>query len=99
MTTVYKAVAVVGLPATELAKDYDAFEDQYGEHEDTLRLVPPYFDASFEDSLVGVVVYEVEYGSMELSMISAQQAVYRAMDKFRALTGKSGKLFLSVDSY
>lgn len=99
MTTVYKAVAAVGLPATELAKDYDEFEDQYGEHEDTLQVVAPYFDASFEDSLVGVVVYEVEYGAIELNMTAAQQAVYRAMDKFRSLTGKSGKLFLSVDSY
>lgn len=95
----YKAVAGVGLMATDLAKDHDEWEEKYGDEWETLQLISPYYDARFEDCYAGVVVYEVEYGAMELSMVSAQQALYRAMDKFRSLTGKSGKVFLSTYGY
>lgn len=95
----YKAVVGVGVMATELAKDYDEWEEKYGDEWDTLELVAPYYDASFSDCLAGVVVYQVEYGAIDIDMTSAQEALHTAMSKFNSLTGKTGKVFLSTEGY
>lgn len=95
----YKAVVGVGLMAKDLAKDIDDWEEKYGEDWENIQLISPYYDARFSHCYAGVIVYEVEYGAKELSMASAQLALHRAMEKFRLVTGRSGKVFLSTYGY
>lgn len=92
------AVVGVGLAATELCETHDEFEELYGDQEH-LQLISPWYDASYQYCEAAIVVYQVESGTIDLSMVSAQQAIFRAMDEFRKITGKSGKIFLSTYGY
>lgn len=93
----YKAAIIVGLPAKDLVTDEGDFNNNYGESK--LKLVPLYFDASIKDSYIGIVVYEIEYGALEISLVEAQMRLYKAMDDFRNETGRSGKTTLCTWGY
>ncbi len=92
------AVVGVGLAATELCETHDEFEELYGD-QDHLQLISPWYDASYQYCEAAIVVYQVESGSVDLHLHTAHQAIQTAMAKFKQITGKTGKLFLSTYGY
>lgn len=93
------AVIGVGLPAKELCETWEEFEEQYGDQWETLQLINPWYDASYKYCQAAVIVHKVEDGSMDLNLHTSHQAVQTAMAKFKQVTGKTGKLFLSTYGY
>lgn len=90
------AVVGVGLAATDLCETHDEFEEKYA---GDLDLISPWYDAGYKYCEAGIVVYQVESGSVDLHLHTAHQAIQTAMAKFKQITGKTGKLFLSTYGY
>ena len=88
----YSAALVFGLPSSELPEM---------EYENVgLNRVAPYFDAVLEDCILGIFVScSDDYSAKEIDLNKSILAACEAKDRFFAITGKQGKLFLSVCSY
>lgn len=96
MSVEYSARLVVGLPYGEL-KEWFNFLDDFWDYEEHLDQVSPYFDADKEDCLYGVVVKKCnDYSYSEVDEKSFPNDVQRAHKKFKDVTGKEGKLYLSA---
>lgn len=95
----HEAVIGVGLPAKELCSDHDEFEEKYGDQCDVLELVPPWYDADYRYCQAGVIVYQIEDGSLDIDLVYLEDGIKVAMDEFKEITGQSGKLFLSTYGY
>lgn len=93
----YKAAIIIGLPAKNLVSSEDDFYENY--EGSNLKLVPLYYDAPFDYSYIGLVVYEIEYGALEISLAEAHMRLYKAMEDFRKETGRSGKATLCTWGY
>lgn len=96
------ARVVVGLPAGEIDVDEETLEEHYdgslGEwaYENGLNRTSPYFDADDEDCLIGVVLADVDYTYTEMGDLQDLVAeVEAAQKKFKEVTGKEGKLYVS----
>jgi len=89
----FSAKVILGLPYSEVKhiEDIDQMLD-YGE----IDAAAPYYDAPREDWIVGVELGDSgNYSFSELNLGSAQISVART--KFISLTGKSGRLYLSLN--
>lgn len=92
MSTEYYARIVVGVPLNEFTTDE---VDEYD-----LDIFQPYYDALMKDSLAGIRVFgSGSYSYSELpEKYQLDVAISIAFAKFVNLTGKVGKLYLTVDS-
>ena len=91
MSIGYSAVVVVGLRHEDFP-DPDQLESWADDGK--IERVSPYYDASNEDCLFGVVVaYTRDYCFKEVPM--PLDELEQAKDEFRALTGLEPKLWLS----
>lgn len=95
MSCTNEAVVGVGLPYADLLGSDEDFDEHFDE---PLEVIHPWYDADTKYCYIGVVAYKVE-GTKEINMAEAQMKLYRAMDEFRKLTGKSGKVFLSTSGH
>lgn len=92
MSISYDAVIVVGLPFNEVCEDSDEFYDKY---EDKLDRISPYFDASNDDCLIGITyASSCDYQYKELASEFTMKA---NLALFKQITGKEGKVYLSVN--
>lgn len=90
----YSARIIVGLPHGELEEFLEGIEDPY---DAGLYICSPYYDASYEDSLFGVVVETCDdFGYTQINEHTWQEKVSKAHDQFYKLTGERGILYLST---
>jgi len=90
----YSARIIVGLPQGELEEFLECVEDPY---DVGLYMVSPYFDADYCDCLFGVIVQSCgDYGYVELNTNTLMHNTSEAWRKFKEITGKDGRLYLST---
>lgn len=99
MSINYRAVVMVGLPYAEME---EFFANKAGEDQDVddvindmdFEIQGPYFDCPYEESLVGYTIYQTDdYAWTEL--VSDQNEIIEAHDKFFAKTGLYPKTYLT----
>jgi hypothetical protein len=92
----YRAAIFVGLPRKEIS-NIDNFEELLGSDEFEVR--PPCYDGNSEDyAIVGFEVWRSGiYCASEFTYDEVK--VSEAKDKFKALTGLEGKLWISPYGY
>lgn len=87
----YCAVIVVGLPTEEVEFDQEAAEDM------GLDTYSPYYDAGWEDCLVGIPVAETgEYSWKTVHPNDLRTDVEKAENKFKKATGLTARVFVTT---
>ncbi len=90
----YSARIIVGLPHEELEEFLQDVEDPY---DVGLYVCSPYYDASYSDSLFGVLVEHCDdFSYTQINEQTWQEKVSKAHDQFYKLTGERGILYLST---
>jgi len=90
----YSARIIVGLPHEDLEEFLEGVEDPY---DVGLYTCSPYYDASYSDSLFGVVVEHCDdFGYSRINEQDWLKKVSEAHDQFYKLTGQRGILYLST---
>ncbi len=90
----YSARIVVGLPHEELEEFLQDMEDPY---DLGLYIVSPYYDADYCDCLFGVLVQSCnDYSYVQLNTNKLMLDTDEAQRKFKEITGKEGRLYLST---
>lgn len=87
----YQAVIVVGLPTDEVEFDMDFAEDN------GLDIIGRYFDAGWDDSIVGIAIATTDsYSWTELKTLELPGDIVKATAEFRSATGLVPRVFLST---
>jgi len=82
---------VVGLPAEDFCANYDEFDDKY---ECELDCISPYYDADFEYCLIGVKIAGKDFTYNELPD-NISDVIEKAKEKFKQITGKDAKVYVT----
>lgn len=88
-----QAVLVVGLSASDLDINEEDFEDKYSS---SWRSYSPYYDAPYEDCLIGKHIAKVDRWFTELSNEDITELQAGITKKFKQDFGKDPKLLLST---
>ncbi len=83
---------VVGLPFFDVVEGVDEF---YQKHELNLSIVYPWYDCDYENCLIGVMLHGKDFEYDEIDETTLMQNITTAQHKFKKLTGKDGKLYVS----
>jgi hypothetical protein len=87
----YRAAIVVGLPTEEVEFDQEAAEEM------ELETFSPYYDAGWEDCLVGIPVAQTgEYSWKTIHPNDLRTDVERAEIKFKKATGLTARVFVTT---
>lgn len=84
---------VVGLAAPEVCENYNEFEEKY--YIEDMSHIAPYYDADFEDCLIGFKLGGTDYDYDEIDPNTIMDEISIAKKKFFELTGKEAKLYVS----
>lgn len=84
---------VVGLPFYDVVESGDEYYEKY---DFTLSRVSPLYDCPSDECLLGVPVAREDYTYREIKG-DILQLVEDAKEKFKQITGKDGKLYVSAD--
>lgn len=87
----YRAAIVVGLPTEEVEFDQEAAEDK------ELETFSPYYDAGWEDCLVGIPVIQTgEYSWKNVNPNDMRSGIEKAEQMFKKATGLTARVFVTT---
>lgn len=90
MSVSYQAMIVVGLPTEEVKIDQEESEDH------GLGVISPYYDAGWENSLVGIPInLTSDYSWKELKVLEMPGDIEKAKAKFKQAVGLEPRVFLT----
>lgn len=84
---------VVGLPFYEVVESSGEYYEKY---EDVLDIASPTFDCDHDRCLLGVFIASEYYEYQEITG-DVQSLIDEALDRFRQVTGKQGKLYVTAN--